>query len=370
MRTQYAVEGMHCQSCVKKVAQALRAVPGVHDADVSLDEARARVDSAQDVSLHTLNEQVAAAGDYHLLPLAGEGANGQGEPAAKPDKSDARRGAALDVEHDREQTKFFLDREGRESSLRYSQPDDQTIVLEHTYVPPTDRNRGIAESLTRSALTFAEEHNLRVVPECAYVRRFIEQHEEFQTLVEAPSQETSNQSIEPTAHAGHAHHDQPQSKLAVYWPLILTVLYLLGGTAIAASVADTWSAMFAMRVFMGLFFVAFSFFKLLDLSGFAQAYSSYDLIAERWLGYGYVYPFIELALGVAYLLGILPVVTNLATLIVMLIGTAGVVRAVVKGRDIQCGCLGTMFDLPMSTVTIVEDVAMAGMAAVMLVLLL
>jgi hypothetical protein len=57
------------------------------------------------------------------------------------------------------------------------------------------------------------------------------------------------------------------------------------------------------------------------------------------------------------------------TLVVMVVGTIGVVNAVVRGRDIQCGCLGTMFDLPMSTVTIVEDVAMALMAAGMLVML-
>lgn len=370
MRVEYAVEGMHCQSCVEKVGRALRSTPGVSEATVSLADRRARVEAASEVTIDQLDQQVASVGDYHLQPLAGERANGQGRPTAKPNNSDARRGAALDVEHDRAQTKFFLDREGRESSLRYSQPNDQTIVLEHTFVPPTDRNQGIAESLTRSALGFAEEHDLRVVPECAYVRRFVEEHEEYQPLVKDSPREKSQPSTEHAAHAGHAHHDESQSKLAVYWPLILTVLYLLGGTAIAATVAGNWNAMFAMRVFMGLFFIAFSFFKLLDLAGFAQAYTSYDLVAERSIAYGYVYPFIELALGCAYLLGVWPVITNLVTLIVMLVGTAGVVRAVVKGRDIQCGCLGTMFNLPMSTVTIVEDVSMAAMAAVMLVVLL
>ena len=270
----------------------------------------------------------------------------------------------------------MLYRDGRESSLSYSQPNHRRLVLEHTFVPPQDRNRGIAEMLTRQALAFAEDRGLQVVPECGYVRKFIEEHPKFQTLLQASTATADSTEQQGQAHhhqAGHAHHQrdsEAQSKLAVYWPLLLTVLYLLGGTGIAVAVSGTQSAMFAMSIFMGLFFVAFSFFKLLDLAGFAQAYSSYDVIAERWLGYGYIYPFIELGLGLAYLTGVAPIATNIATLVVMLVGTVGVVRAVVKGRDIQCGCLGTMFDLPMSTVTIVEDVSMAAMAATMLLLLL
>jgi hypothetical protein len=245
------------------------------------------------------------------------------------------------------------------------------IALEHTYVPPSDRNHGIAESLTRRALGYAEEHGLKVLPECAYVRRFIDLHEEFQPLLTDASQANS-----APAASGHQHKTSVErSKLATYWPLLLTVAYLVGGTAVAMAVAQTSSMMFAMSVFMGLFFVVFSFFKMLDVDGFAKAYSSYDIVAERWLGWGYVYPFVELALGLSFLLGITAtghawsIATNVVTLVVMIVGTIGVVNAVVRGRDIQCGCLGTMFDLPMSTVTIVEDVSMALMAAGMLVML-
>ncbi|QDT01614.1 heavy-metal-associated domain-containing protein [Adhaeretor mobilis] len=157
-----------------------------------------------------------------------------------------------------------------------------------------------------------------------------------------------------------------KSWLATYKPLLLIVGYCLGGTLLTGFSADDWTTSYLMSRFMGLFFVAFSFFKLLDLTGFAEAYSTYDVLAKRVYNYGFLYPFIELGLGIAYLLQWNPLATNIATLVVMALSTIGVVQAVMKNQQIQCACLGTVFDLPMTTVTIVEDVSMALMAALML----
>jgi hypothetical protein len=120
----------------------------------------------------------------------------------------------------------------------------------------------------------------------------------------------------------------------------------------------------AMGNFMGAFFIAFSFFKLLDLRGFADSYSMYDVVARRVPAYGYVYPFIELLLGVAYVTGFQPFTTNLATLVVMGVSSIGVIQSLVNKQKIRCACLGTVFNLPMSTVTLVEDGLMIAMAAV------
>ena len=122
-----------------------------------------------------------------------------------------------------------------------------------------------------------------------------------------------------------------------------------------------------MRYFMAGFFIAFSFFKMLDLKAFADAYAAYDLLAARWHAWGYVYPFVELGLGLAYLANFAPVATAWVTLIVMGFSSIGVIQAVMDKRRIRCACLGTVFQLPMSTVTIIEDVGMVLMAAAMLV---
>lgn len=166
---------------------------------------------------------------------------------------------------------------------------------------------------------------------------------------------------------GATSSEPPRSFLATYRPLLLIVGYLLGITAIVELTATRFDAGRAMTNFMGGFFLAFSFFKMLDVRAFATAYSTYDVVASRWPGYGLVYPFLELLLGVAYLSGVAPVATNAATLILMVIGLVGVTEAVLNRRRIQCACLGTVFDLPMSKVTFIEDAAMAAMAAIMLI---
>ncbi|VTU01461.1 heavy metal transporter : Uncharacterized protein OS=Fibrella aestuarina BUZ 2 GN=FAES_2978 PE=4 SV=1 [Gemmataceae bacterium] len=155
-----------------------------------------------------------------------------------------------------------------------------------------------------------------------------------------------------------------------YYPLVLILLYLLGAVGLAEVAMGGFDGMRAMRHFMGGFFLVFSFFKLLDVSAFAQSYGSYDIVARGWLGYGYVYPFIELSLGAAYLANFQPVVTNVITLVVMGVGTVGVVQTLLARRKIRCACLGTVFNLPMSYVTLLEDVLMAGMAVMMLLLVL
>ncbi|MDP1563943.1 MAG: heavy-metal-associated domain-containing protein, partial [Pirellulaceae bacterium] len=157
-----------------------------------------------------------------------------------------------------------------------------------------------------------------------------------------------------------------QPTATTYYPLILILAFLIGIVTLLELNAGgiVWGR--AMNNFMGGFFLVFSFFKLLDLRGFADSYQMYDVVAQRFRSYGYAYPFIELSLGVAYLTGFQPVFTNVVTLVVMSVSAIGVFKSLVAKRKIRCACLGTVFNLPMSTVTLVEDSLMAGMAALML----
>ncbi len=154
---------------------------------------------------------------------------------------------------------------------------------------------------------------------------------------------------------------------ATYKPLILILAFLLGVSLLvhAQTPGRHWHEW--MSDFMAGFFLAFSFFKLLNLNGFVQAYRGYDLIAVRSTAYAWAYPFIELALGVAYLIRWQPQITHWVTLTVMLVSAAGVLSALRKRQLIECACLGTVFKLPMSKVTLIEDLSMAAMAAVMLI---
>ena len=160
----------------------------------------------------------------------------------------------------------------------------------------------------------------------------------------------------------------PEASVTTYRPLILIVTFLLGVTVLAQWPLTAFDWRLWMRHFMAGFFLTFSFFKLLNLRGFAESYAMYDIVAARWRPWGFIYPFVELGLGISYLIDAAPFWTNLTTVVVLSVSAIGVIQSNLNKRKIKCACLGDVFNLPMSTVTIVEDVSMVAMAALMLFL--
>lgn len=172
--------------------------------------------------------------------------------------------------------------------------------------------------------------------------------------------------VKQIAHVSAADVQSALSWFATYRPLLLILAYLLAASILVQVPQNGLAGVLwheTMRYFMAGFFLVFSFFKLLDVPAFADAYAGYDLLAKRWHGWGLIYPFVELALGLAYLANWNPMLTNWVTLIIMGFSAIGVIQAVLDKRSIRCACLGAVFKLPMSTVTIIEDVGMVAMAA-------
>lgn len=246
MKHKYAIEGMHCGSCVAKVERSVLAVAGVTEANVTLDPPRAQIKMDRHVPLQDLNAALTGEGDYRLVALS-------------------------------------------------------------------------------------------LAPESGSVQSH-----------------TSSSSVST---------GEPPESL---YPLGLIVMFIAGTVGLVAVATSVYEPMTMMRHFMAGFFIVFSFFKLLDPPGFVSAYRGYDLLAQRSKTWAWAYPFIELALGVAYLLEWWPIPVNAVTLFLMLIGAAGVLRALLDKRAIRCACLGTALNLPMTKVTLVEDLTMAAMAAGML----
>lgn len=160
--------------------------------------------------------------------------------------------------------------------------------------------------------------------------------------------------------------DEVPAKKESLYPLFLIVAYIAGAVALTGYSTQSVDMSTLMRHFMAGFFLVFSFFKLLDLNGFADAYRTYDVLAGVWPFWALIYPFVELALGIAYLVNFAPYATNIVTLLLMLVGSVGVLKALLKKQSIRCACLGTALNLPMTTITLVEDLGMAAMAAAVL----
>jgi hypothetical protein len=169
-----------------------------------------------------------------------------------------------------------------------------------------------------------------------------------------------------TAKSIHKRQHGRGAHLLDYLPLMVIIgLSLLAASAKQAD-SGSWALMPWMHNFMGIFLVVFSMFKFFDLPGFADGFQMYDLLAKPFRPYAYVYPFIELGLGLGYLSHWQPRIIYLATVIVMVWGALGVIRALMKGLDLECACMGTILKVPLSTVALLEDLGMAVMAGGML----
>ena len=156
-----------------------------------------------------------------------------------------------------------------------------------------------------------------------------------------------------------------------YAPLLIIIgLIILVSATITFK--DIQVGVFALQksltYFMSGFFLVFGAFKLVDLKGFAQEYSTYDLLAKRLFAYGYVYPLIELAFGLGTILYPQSKLILSLELIIMSFSGLGVAIKIAKKEKFRCVCLGTFLKVPLTKVTLIEDFGMAILALVLLMM--
>ena len=159
--------------------------------------------------------------------------------------------------------------------------------------------------------------------------------------------------------------EDEKSKLQQLKPLILILFYIT--TASVLLNYQNWNWNEIMLDFMGLFFIVFSFFKLLDLKGFSESFKMYDPLASRIPVYGWIYPFIEVVLGLMFLMHFGVKTALIITLVVLGITTLGVTKSLLNKKSIRCACLGTALKLPMTEATFIENAVMIVMAVLMLI---
>ncbi|MEO1701086.1 MAG: MauE/DoxX family redox-associated membrane protein [Pseudomonadota bacterium] len=140
--------------------------------------------------------------------------------------------------------------------------------------------------------------------------------------------------------------------------LAVAVTWLVMGTPIAGQTLP-WFISIAM-VLLGLQ-------KLKDIERFATMFLNYDLLAQRWVRYGYVYPFIETGAGLLMFAGVLTWLSAPAALIAAGIGAVSVFKAVyIDKRELKCACVGGDSKVPLGFVSLLENLMMIGMAIWML----
>ena len=219
-------------------------------------------------------------------------------------------------------------------------------VAKVTYLLEQHSNISLAEiELKNNTATLTVEKEIAIDE----LRRLFEAHPKYTITFSNSNEDKQNKHVFTT-----------------YKPLLLIFLFIAATTAIVSIDNGKIDVMLWMQYFMAGFFIVFSFFKFLNLTGFAESYAMYDILAKRVKVYGLIYPFIELILGVAYLTGFEPTITYIATICIMGFSSIGVIQSVLDKKKIRCACLGAVFNLPMSMVTIIENLIMVLMALIML----
>jgi len=155
------------------------------------------------------------------------------------------------------------------------------------------------------------------------------------------------------------------SKIKQLKPLFIILGYILV-TSILLNFKN-WNSTNAMLDFMGLFYIIFSFFKILDIKGFSTSFKMYDPLAKKITTYGYIYPFIEIILGLMFLTRIEVNIALLITIIILGITSVGVTQTLLNKKTINCACLGTTLKLPMTEATFIENAIMIIMAIILLI---
>ena len=139
-------------------------------------------------------------------------------------------------------------------------------------------------------------------------------------------------------------------------------------TGFALALALCWLAYGTLLTWMVLpKFVAISMTllalqKLKDIESFSTMFLNYDLLAQRWVRYGYVYPFAEGLAGVLMVAGVLPWLSGPLALFIGTIGAASVFKAVyIDKRELKCACVGGGSNVPLGFVSLTENLMMIAM---------
>lgn len=167
-----------------------------------------------------------------------------------------------------------------------------------------------------------------------------------------------------------------KNRLEDLLPLAGVVSFVVFSTVIISYLRTDYAVMNLGKTFMAMFFLTFGGLKAYNLEGFKEAFKSYDILAQKSDLYATAYPFLELGLGIAYgsMLYVnslnFEIVTHLAAIVLMTVSGIGVFQALYDGKDLRCACLGNVFKVPMTWVTLFEDFGMALMALAMLLLII
>ncbi len=154
-----------------------------------------------------------------------------------------------------------------------------------------------------------------------------------------------------------------------YKPVIaIFAVALLMGLAMSWAAYETVLTVRAFEWFIAVAMCLLAVQKLQDVESFSTMFLNYDLLARKWVRYGYVYPFGEALAGILMISGALVWVSSPVALFIGTVGAVSVVKAVyIDKRELKCACVGGSSNVPLGFVSLTENLMMIAMGIWMLV---
>lgn len=143
--------------------------------------------------------------------------------------------------------------------------------------------------------------------------------------------------------------------------------------AVATGVLTDWQLGYEMVIphFISITMVLLALQKLRDVESFSTMFLNYDVLAQKWVPYGYIYPFAELTAGVLMFAGLWPYLSIPVAFFIGAVGAWSVFKAVyIEKRELKCACVGGDTNVPLGFVSLTENLMMLGMAVWMAFMLL
>lgn len=160
-------------------------------------------------------------------------------------------------------------------------------------------------------------------------------------------------------------------KATTYSPVIY-LFAVAAATALALSIGFlgtlSWQT---LGWFISVSMILLGMQKLRDIEGFTTMFLNYDLLAQKWVPYAYVYPWVETGAGILMTGMLLTPLAAPAALFIATVGAISVFKAVyIDKRELKCACVGGNSNVPLGFVSLTENLMMMGMGIAMLALVI
>lgn len=145
---------------------------------------------------------------------------------------------------------------------------------------------------------------------------------------------------------------------------VIAIFAVAALLAVAVGLISDWAGGYELVIprFVAFMMILLALQKLQDVESFSTMFLNYDVLAQRWVPYGYLYPFLELFAGVLMLSGVLLEVAVPVALLIGGIGAWSVFKAVyLEKRELKCACVGGNTNVPLGFVSLTENLLMLGM---------